>query len=94
MCITYSVLSCKLATSFSNFSIFIFSGKMVNQYEICVIFEDIEHQPQENILYYFLHYNFLCSFHKVEKYHQSFQNYLLEAFAILLNHINYLHPNI
>ena len=27
MCITYSVLSCKLATSFSNFSIFFLSGK-------------------------------------------------------------------
>ena len=27
MCITHSVLSCKLATSFSTFSIFILSGK-------------------------------------------------------------------
>ena len=30
----------------------------------------------------------------IEKYLLSTQNYLLEAFATLPNHINYLHPNI
>ena len=32
---------------------------------------------------------------RIEKYFQSIQNYLLEAFfSTLPNHINYLHPNI
>ena len=43
MGITYSVLSCKLATSLSTFSIFILSGKIVNHYEVHVIFQDTEH---------------------------------------------------
>ena len=30
----------------------------------------------------------------MEKYLRFTQNYLLEAFATLLNHINYLQPNI
>ena len=43
MCITYSVVSSKLVTSFSTFLIFLLSGKMVNHYEVHVIFQDIEH---------------------------------------------------
>ena len=58
ICITYSVLSCKLATSFSIFSIFMY-------YEIQVTFQDIEHQLQENILYHFLHYSFYKIFIKL-----------------------------
>ena len=58
MCIAYSVLSCKLATSFSTSLIFNRSGKMVNYYEVHVVFQDIEHQLQENILQYFLHHSF------------------------------------
>ena len=57
MWITYSVLSCKLPTSFSGFSAFILSCKMVN--------EDIEHQLQENIVYNFLHYSFYELFIKL-----------------------------
>ena len=34
-------------------------AKMVNDYEIQTISDDIEHQPQENIFNYFLHYSFL-----------------------------------
>ena len=55
---------------------------MVNHFEIHVNFQDIEHQF------------FLRNLHKTEKYFLSTQNYLLEAFTALLNHINYLHPNI
>ena len=53
MCITYSFLWCKLATIFP---IFI---KLINLCEGHVIFYDIEHRHQENILYYYHHYNFL-----------------------------------
>ena len=57
MCITYSVLSYKLATSFSSFTSF--QIKKTNHYEVHVIFENIEHQLEENIFHHFLHYNFL-----------------------------------
>ena len=54
---TYSVLSCKLATRlFQSSSCQV---KIVNHYEVDVIFEDTEHQFQENIPDRFLHYNFL-----------------------------------
>ena len=56
MCITYLVLSCKLATSFSTFSIFILSGE---DYEVHAIFLDIRHQLQENIVHHFLQCSFL-----------------------------------
>ena len=59
ICIIYSVLSLKLATSFSASSVFVLSGKMVNYQEIQVIFNNIEHQLWENILHHFLHYSFL-----------------------------------
>ena len=59
MCITYSVLTCKLATSFSTSSISILSVKMVNHNEVYVIFQDIEHQLPGNILNHFLQYSFL-----------------------------------
>ena len=36
-----------------------FQIKMVNHCGVHVIFQDIEHQLQENILHDFLHYNFL-----------------------------------
>ena len=66
ICMTNSVLSFKLATSFSTFSfefcIFILSGKMINHHEISVSFEDTEHQLRENILHYFLHYSFWWNF--------------------------------
>ena len=32
---------------------------MVNHFEVDVIFQDIEHQLEENIIHYFLYYNFL-----------------------------------
>ena len=52
ICITYSPLSCKFATSFATFSIFILSGKKVN---LChckgyVNFQDINHQLLEKYL--------------------------------------------
>ena len=52
---------------------------MVNHYEVNVIFQDTEHQLQKKF---------------PSKYFLSTQNYLLEAFATLSNHTNYLHPNI
>ena len=59
MCITYYVLSCKLATSFLTFSIFILFGKNGNHKEFYVISGDTENPLQENILHHFLHYSFL-----------------------------------
>ena len=59
MCITYSVLSCKLTASFSIFSIFILSGEMINHHEVAIIFQDIENQLQENICHHVLDYSFL-----------------------------------
>ena len=38
---------------------------MVNHYEVHVIFQDIEHQLQENILHHFLHYSFYEIFIKL-----------------------------
>ena len=56
MCITYLVWSCRLATNFSIFSFFLV--KMVNHYEVHLIFQGIGHQLQKTILHLFLH----CSF--------------------------------
>ena len=53
----YSVLSCKLVTSFKTFQFSFFPLKMVSHYEVYVIFQGIEHQLQENILHHSLHYN-------------------------------------
>ena len=58
ICIKYFLL-CKLAISFSTFSIFILSGKMVNQCEGYVDFQDIECERQENILQHNHRYSFL-----------------------------------
>ena len=58
MCITYSVLSCKLATDFRVFQFSLFLVKMLNHYEVHAIFQDNEHQLQENIIHHFLHYSF------------------------------------
>ena len=44
MCIANSVLPCKLATTFRIFQLTFFLVKMVNNYEVHVIFSDIEHQ--------------------------------------------------
>ena len=62
--------------------------------EVNLIFQDIEHQLQKHIFYHFLHYSFLLNPHYIEKYLLFTQNYSLEAFVTLCNHINYLHPNI
>ena len=59
MCITYSVLSCKLAARFRRF----LSSKMVNHYEVHAIIQDIEQKLQENVLYHLLHYSFLWYLH-------------------------------
>ena len=57
---------------------------MVNHYVFHVIFQDNEHQ----LIYFFMK----SSLNLEESL--STQNYILEAFATLPNHINYLHPNI
>ena len=64
ICITYSILLCKLATTFSTFLILILSGKKVKFFQVihCEVygsFWDIEHQLQENIFYQFHHCSFL-----------------------------------
>ena len=58
MCTTYSVLSCKLAISFRSFQFSFFLVKILNHYEVHAIFQDNEHQLQENIIHHFLHYSF------------------------------------
>ena len=93
MCITNSILSCKLATSSWFFESSFFQVKMVNHYEVHVHFEDIKHQLHEKIFRHFLHYKSLGNLHEIEKYLWSFQIYLLEAFATLSNHDDYLYPN-
>ena len=67
---------------------------MVNHNEVHVIFKDIEHQLRENILHHSLYYNFLQNIYLIEKYLPSTQDYLLEAFTTMPNHINDLHANI
>ena len=56
MCITYSVLSCRLAfQAFQIFQSLFFQVKMVNHYEVHENYQDIEHQLQENTLHHFPH---------------------------------------
>ena len=59
MCITYSFLLCKSATSFSTYTIFIISGKRVNHYTVYAILQDIEHQLQKSIFHDYLNCSFL-----------------------------------
>ena len=63
MLITCSVLSCKLATSFSIFQLSLFQLKMVNDCEVYVNFLGTEYQPQKKKKK-FLHYNFFKAFIK------------------------------
>ena len=62
---------------------------MVNHYEVHVNFQDIECQLQENILHYFLRYNFLRNLHLIQKYLQSTQISLQAIFVTLPSHMNY-----
>ena len=66
MLITCSVLSCKLATSFSIFQLSLFQLKMVNDCEVYVNFLGTEYQPQKKKKKKkkFLHYNFFKAFIK------------------------------
>ena len=61
MCITYSVLSCKLAISFSTFTVSILLGQRVYHYDAHAVLLDIQPQVQENILLYYLHFSFLLN---------------------------------
>ena len=45
--LTYSFLSCKLATIFSIFQFSLFQEKRVNLHEVHAIFQEFEHQLQE-----------------------------------------------
>ena len=63
MCITCLILSCKLATRLSTFSVFIFSGKNGKSLWRSCNFSRNEHQLQEKILYHFLHCSFLWNLH-------------------------------
>ena len=51
--ITYSFLSCKFPWSFSTFSIFILSGKLVNDCEGYVNFQDIQCQLKISLITFF-----------------------------------------
>ena len=59
MSIANSVLSCKLGASFLIFPNSFFLVKIVNHYEVHVIFLGIEHQLKINMIHRFPHYNFL-----------------------------------
>ena len=48
-----------LQQAFQLFQSSFFQVKRINHCEGHVIFKDIEHQLEENILYHFLHYSFL-----------------------------------
>ena len=95
MYITYSLLSCKLATSFSTFLIFILSDKncqiiikLMQFFRILIInFEKISFIP-------FLPYIFFMKYLLIDKCYWSTQNYLLGAFLTLPNQITYWYPNI
>ena len=82
MCVSHSAL-CRLATSFSTFSISLFQVKLVNLCEVHLIFPDIEHQLQENILHHFLHYSFLWNLHQIEKYLRSTPNLFITTIWII-----------
>ena len=58
MWITYSILSDKLVTSLSTFSISIFQVNMVNDCKGHVIFQDIEPKFWGNTLHHSLNYNY------------------------------------
>ena len=86
MWMTYTVLSCKLVTSFSTFSIFILSGKkMVSHYEVHVVFQHIEHQLQKNIFHHFLHIIFYELFIKLRSIIDPFKFIYWELLQHLLN---------
>ena len=59
--ITYSVLSSKLARNFSIFSTLFFMVRIVNHYEVYVIFQYIEHQLQEKSFVIF----FIIAFYEI-----------------------------
>ena len=68
---------------------------MVNHYEVHVIFQDIEHQLEKNILHHFPRYTFFYEiFIKLKSIFDPLQVIYWKLFATLTNHINYLHPNI
>ena len=73
--------------------------EMVNNYEVHVIFQDIEHQLQESILHHFSQYRFFFFFFEIFiklriNYLWCTQNFSLEFFATLSIHISHLHPHI
>ena len=70
MCITYSSLSCKFATSISLFSNFILPVKKVKQLWRYVDFQDVEHQLPEKLLHIFHHYSFLPNIHWIQMLRQ------------------------
>ena len=65
--------------------------KMVNHYEVPVIFQDIEHQLKVSLITFFVIILYKTF---TKKYLRTTQICLLEAFATFPNHINHLHPNI
>ena len=65
--------------------------KMVNHYEVPVIFQDIEHQLKESLITFFVIILYKTF---TKKYLRTTYICLLEAFATFPNHINHLHPNI
>ena len=68
---------------------------MVNHHEVHVIFEDIEHQLQENISFItFFIIVFYEIFIKLRSIFDPLKKKIWKAFVTLPKHINYLQPNI
>ena len=77
MCMINFSLPSILQASFSTFSNFLLSGKMVALYEISINFLDTLYMLQENILHHFFHHNFLWTLHWNLIYnHYTTQNHL------------------
>ena len=67
---------------------------MVNHCEGHVIFQDIEHQVQENVLHQFLHYIVFIKSSLNCQVSSIHSKLFTGCFGILHNDINYLRPNI
>ena len=83
MCITYSILSCNLVTSFSNFQSSSSQVKMINHYKVHAIFQDMNINFKK------------ISFIKIlMKLRGIFDPLKIIYRKLLPNHIIYLHVNI
>ena len=94
MCVTYSVSWCKLATRFSTFSIFILSDRNGKSLWILYNFSIYETSASTKYPSSLSSSKFFMKSSWNWEASSIHSNYLLEAFATLANHTNYLHMTI